>query len=836
MAEVTSSNESDNTQYISDYTYTLTLPAQIDTPNQFGDIIIRSSADGETIYLRDVATINLGSESYDVVSTLGENPATIIIIYQSPGSNAVDVGRRVKESFAKIEQRFPKGIACQNIVDTTSSVKAGIKDIFKTLLIALLLVIIIIYIFLQSWRATLIPLIAIPVSLVGAFILFPVLGFSINIISLLGLVLAIGLVVDDAIVVVEAVEVNIASGMNPRKASLEAMKSVTSPIIATTIVLLAVFLPVSFSGGVVGKLYQQFSAIISLSVVISAINALTLSPALSSILLKPREKSEGWFFRRFNSLFDSFMVRYLKRIDRLTRHIYRTAIFVAIVIGAIVALWSKIPQGFLPEEDQGYFIVMVDAPANTSLSNTTKSMAYVDEIVSRLPEVEATSFAAGFDMLAGISASNCGVVFVKLVDYSKRTKSSAQIAQELNGELYLEVSDAICYAFIPPAIPGLGMTSGVTFEVQDIEGRGEEYLYSQTEDLISILKKSPTTSSVSTQYSHGVPQRKIIVDREHAMQLGVDIEVLYEELGAMFGGSYVDNFNRFGRLYDIYIQALPEYRTTPSSLDSYYIASSSGDQVAISSFAKIVETTGVEYVSGFNLYRSIGLTVIPADGYSSSEVMEYILEVTEEQLPNDISISWSGVSYQESEASADGNLIYLLILAFVFLVLAALYNSWNLPLSILMGVPIAVLGALLSIGGAHLLNALYVNDIYLQISLIMLIALAAKNSILVVEYADRNFFEKGLELKESAIDAAKLRARPIIMTAAAFILGVMPLVFASGVYATARNIIGVALVGGMALATIVGIYLYPTLYYMVAKVANFEKIREKRRSDDETMD
>lgn len=491
-------------------------------------------------------------------------------------------------------------------------------------------------------------------------------------------------------------------------------------------------------------------------------------------------------------------------------------------------------MGFLPDEDEGYLMVMVETPPNTSLAHTTQSMKEIDAIISQLPEVELTCFAAGYDMMSQISSSNNGIIFVKLVDYSKRSKTSGEIAEILNGELYMEVSDAICYALIPPAIPGLGLVSGVTFVVQDLEGRGEDYLYTQTEMLIDTLRRNELVGSVSTQYSHGVPQREIIVDKEQALMLGVDLEELYKTLGTMFGGSYINNFNRFGRLYQTYIQAEADFRSDAQKIEDYYISNSLGEQIPISAFVTIEQSLGVGYVSQFNLYRSIALTLTLAKGASTDQVMSLITELSNNFLPSDIGTAWNGVSFQESEASSGENMIYIFILAFVFLVLCALYNSWGLPLSILFSIPIAVFGALLFILISHLVNPLYVNDVYLQISLIMLIALAAKNAILVVEYADRMFFEENLSLKESAYNAAKLRVRPILMTAFAFILGVMPLVFASGVYAVARNVIGIALVGGMGVATFVGIYLYPTLYYVVAKLSNFEKIREKRRLENET--
>ncbi len=814
------------------FTYTVTLPSQIQTPQEFGRIIIRANENGEVIYLDDIAKIDFGSQSYDMVSMTNAHPSALIMIYQSPGSNAIEVGNEVKSVITRLTSRLPDGVSFASIIDTTTGVKAGIQDIFKTLIIALLLVIFIIYLFLQSSRATLIPLIAIPVSLIGAFILFPVMGFSINIISLLGLVLAIGLVVDDAIVVVEAAQVNIAKGMSSRKAAAEAIKNVSSPIIATTIVLLAVFVPVSLIGGVSGELFEQFAAIISLSVIISAFNAITLSPALSAMLLHHKEPSQKGFFGAFNRLFDRSMKLYTSTISRVVQHSKLAVLFLIGVAIAIILMWRALPAGFLPEEDQGYVMVMVETPENTSLEITQQSMAEADRIITSLPEVELTSYAAGFNLIAGISATNNGVIFAKLTDYDKRTKSAAQIAQLLNEELYMGISSAQSYAFIPPAIPGLGLTSGVTFEIQDLEGRGEEYLWAQSSMFMDSLRRSPLISSVSTQYSHGIPQRQLKVDIAHALNLGVDLAQLYSELGTYLGSSYIDNFNRFGRQYEVYIEVAPEFRADEKSINNFYITNRTGEQIPLSAFIEVVDVTGVEYVSQFNLYRSISVTVIPSPKSSTSQVMDYISTRSSELLPNDIDTAWSGVSFQQSQASEGGYLIYIFILCFVFLVLAALYNSWELPLSILFSVPIAILGALGAALGAHILNALYVNDVYMQISLVMLIALAAKNAILVVEYANRLFFEERMKLHEATVEAARLRVRPILMTAFAFVLGVMPLVFASGVYATARNIIGVALVGGMCAATFFGIFLYPTLYYLIAKVAGFEKLRDKMDKEE----
>ncbi len=812
------------------FTYTVRLPAQISTPAEFGDIVIKAMPNGSIVHLRDVADIALGSETYGSTSSFGGKPTTVIVIYQSPGSNAVEVGSRVKSVMATLSERFPDGIEATAIVDTTTNIDAGIEDIFKTLIIALVLVIFIIYLFLQDWRATLIPLIAIPVSLVGTFIFFPLLGFSINIISLLGLVLAIGLVVDDAIVVVEAVQVNLEGGLTPRKAAIEAMRNVASPVVATTVVLLAVFIPVSFTGGISGLLFRQFSVTIAVAVVLSAFNALTLSPALSAMLLKRRERPVKGFFAAFNRWFDRSMEHYGRATDTFMRHTVRTLLFVGVSVVAMAIVWRALPTGFLPEEDQGYVMVFVEAPEAASLQRTEALMAEVDAIVGSFEGVESTATVAGFDMLAGIASSNCGVIFAQLKGYSERTMSAMEIADALTGELYERVIGGECFAFIPPAIPGLGVREGITLEVQDLEGRGTTYLAEQTYRLIDSLKTLPEIASVTTQFNAGVPQRKIEIDRLKALEYGISLSELYAELSTLLGGSYINNFNRFGKLYQTYLQAAPEYRADRRSLDRFFITNSNGESVPVSSFVEVVDTVGVEYVSQYNLYRSIEVSATPAAKTSTGKAMQAIEHTAKRVLPDNVATAWSGVSFQQSEASQSGIVVYLVALAFVFLALASLYNSWGLPVSILLSVPVAVLGALLSVGAMHLADAKYVNDIYMQISLVMLIGLAAKNAILVVEYADRNFFERGMSLAESALGAAKMRVRPILMTAFAFVLGVMPLVFADGVYATARNIMGVALVGGMTLATLLGIFLYPALYYAVARIGGFERKREKQRA------
>ena len=810
------------------YTYTVTLPPQITTAEEFSQIILSANPAGEQIRLKDVAQVELGSQTYSVSSKLGENPSTMIVIYQEPGSNAVDVGRKVKAVMAEQVERFPDGVELKTIVDSTVNIKAGAKDIARTLIIALLLVIIIIYLFLQSWRATLIPLIAIPVSLISTFMLFPLLGFSLNVVSLLGMVLAIGLVVDDAIVVVEAVQVNIDKGMDATSATIDAMRKVSSPIVATTVVLLAIFIPVSFTGGITGRLFQQFSVTVATSVFFSALNALTLSPALAAILLKKGEGVKGRFFSRFDSWFEQKVERYSSLTSRMIKHIARTALFVGICVVMIGLCWKFLPKGFLPDEDEGYLIVSVTTPEASSLSVTLEAMHHIDQIISSHKEVKFSALAAGYNMIAGIASTNSGVIFVVLDDYSERKITSAELADMLTKELYMAVPEAQSYAFIPPSIPGLGIASGVEIQVQDLQGRGTRYLLRNAERLMDTLRTSDLIASVSSQFSADIPQQRIEIYRAQALSQGVNLSEVYNALATYLGGSYVGNFTRFGRLYQTYLQAEAQSRANKHSLNNLYVVNNNGESVPLAAFVTVRDTVGVEYITQYNLYESIQLTVTPSQKASSSQVMSLIENMAKETLPDDVGYAWSGMSYQEANASQSGYVAYLLALFFAFLALSALYNSWSLPMAIMMSVPVAILGALLATIGAHLFEAHYINNIYMQISLVLLIGLAAKNAILVVEYADTIFHSKsGITLAEAAMIAAKERVRPIIMTASAFILGVMPLVFASGIYSTARNIMGVALVGGMLLATFIGIFLYPATYYLVAKVGKFDSHKEK---------
>ena len=815
-----------------EFTYTVRMPGQYSTAEEFERIVLRANPDGSLVRLRDVARVELGVQSYSTTASFQEHPACLLLINQSPGSNAVEVGRQVNSLMKDLAKSFPDGVQYNTVVDSTHTIVLGIQDIVTTLLLALLLVVLVIYLFLQNIRATIVPLIAIPVSLIGAFMVFPLFGFSINVFSLLGLVLAIGLVVDDAIVVVEAVQVNIEKGMNGRDATIAAMKTVASPIIATTSVLMAVFLPVGLMPGAAGKLYGQFAITIAISVCLSGINALSLSPALCSLLLRPKKEgqTDNRFFRWFNRRFTSGVDGYLKTSGVIVRHSARTLLFIGISAAAVVILMKQIPTGFLPDEDQGYLITNIQLPNAASLTRTEAVIKQINDVLDKNNNVQSVTSAAGFSLLAGTQSPNSGLIFIRLKDWNKRKMTAAQITEALNRELYEEIDAAEVFTFGPPSIPGLGPSSGFTIMIQDKGGNTPQYLAEYTGKFIEEAKKRPEIASISTMFQADVPQKAISIDNDKVLSAGVSLDELHTQVSAYLGGMYVNNVNRFGRMYQTYIQAESEYRLNESKISQFYLTNNRGESVPLSAFITVRDTTGPQFTNRFNLYRSAGVTGLPSTKYSTDEAMTALAEVADEVLPDDMGYAWSNMSYQESHNSGAG-IVFLYAVIFVFLILAALYESWSLPLSILLGIPFALLGAMGFTYLAHLFDPIYVNDIFMQVSLIMLIGLAAKNAILIVEYA-RDKFSEGMNLQQAALEGAKLRVRPVIMTAVAFLMGVLPLIFATGSNAVARNIMGLALFGGMLIATLIGLFAYPGLFVLIGKWGRYEEKRNQKAATE----
>ncbi|MEJ2195955.1 MAG: efflux RND transporter permease subunit, partial [Ignavibacteriaceae bacterium] len=713
-------------------------------------------------------------------------------------------------------------------LDSTLPITAGIRDIVVTLIIALLLVILVVFIFIQDWRATLIPTLAIPVSLIGAFIFFPALGFTINVLSLLGLVLAIGIVVDDAIVVVEAVQVNIAKGMKAKEATLDAMSKVTAPVIATTLVLIAVFIPVAGMAGITGILYQQFAITIVVSVIVSSVNALTLSPALCSLLLKepkPYGGPLGWFFKKFNGGMDKSTDAYMSFTNVVSRKIKRGIVFLIIMTIAAVFFGKLVPGGFIPEEDMGYFYVNIQLPNAASLQRTSVVSEQIEKILLEYPEVQFVLNATGYSMLTGSTIPNNGFMFVTLNNWSERDYTAKEMIDKINARLSKEIKGAQVFAFGPPAIPGLGSGSGFSIMLQDRAGNSPEYLAENTMIFLGAANERPEIGVAFTTFQATVPQRFMDIDKEKALKLGVPLNDLYTTIGAFMGGAYVNDFTRFGRLYKTYIQADPQYRVDESQINNFFVRNNNGEMVPLATFTTITPISGPDYTNRFNLYRSVEVTGGPAPGYTSTDAMTALEEVAGEVLPQDMRYSWNAMSYQEKKASGSLGIILTFSLIFVFLILAAQYESWSLPFAILLGTPFAIFGALFALWVGRLISPTFENNIFAQVSFVMLIGMAAKNAILIVEFANEEF-KGGLSLFDAAVKAAKSRFRPILMTAFSFILGVFPLVVASGTGSEARQVMGVALLGGMTIATLLGVFFYPMLFIFIGKVGRYEQKRE----------
>jgi hydrophobic/amphiphilic exporter-1 (mainly G- bacteria), HAE1 family len=797
-------------------TYSVRSQGRLATPEEFGEIVVRLNPDGSNVRLKDVARVELGALAYKQIGRFDQKPAAVVAVFQAPGSNALAVAEGVKKAMNELKQRFPEGLDYDISLDTTLPVTEGIREIAWTLVEAIALVILVVFLFLQNWRATLIPLIAVPVSLIGTFAFFPLLGFSINTLSLFGLVLAIGLVVDDAIVVVEAVEHHIEEGMAPREATLKAMSEVSGPVIAIALILSSVFLPMAFMSGIQGRLNKQFAITIAVSVLISAFNALTLSPALSALLLRPRKASRGplaRFFAWFNGVFGRMTNGYVRTSQRLIR---KTAVALLILLGfSLIAggLGRAIPSSFVPEEDQGYFYLNLQLPDGASLQRSDAVMRKVEQIVSRTEGIQHYTTIGGFSLLSYVSASYYGFAFVTLQPWDERHGHPAkQIADDLNQAFRKEVPEANVIALLPPAIPGLGAAGGFSFWVQDRSGGSVETLNENLQKFLAAARKRPEIQTANAPFRAAVPQIFADVDRDKALKMGVGISEVYQTLQTFLGGLFVNQFNRFGRQWRVFMQAEPESRVKPEDIERFYVRNAEGTMVPLSSFVTTRRTAGPEYTTRFNLFRSAQITGSAAPGYSSGQAMAALEQVAAEVLPRGMSYDWSDLSYQQKKAAGTAGRVFALSLAFVFLILAALYESWSLPFSVLLSVPIAVFGAF-----AGLLLRGYDLDVFGQIGLVVLIGLSAKNAILIVEFAKLGY-ERGQGLVEAALEGARLRLRPILMTSLAFILGCVPLATASGAGAAARRILGTAVIAGMTAATAIAIFIIPVLFVVVERL------------------
>jgi len=808
-----------------EFTYTVRTKGRLSTAEEFDDVIVRSNPDGSQVLLKDIARVELGTQTYNAVTRLNSGASSILAIYQLPGANGIEVANQVKAAMARMSQNFPDDLEYLVSLDTTLAIEEGIDEIITTLFQAVALVIIVVFIFLQNFRATLIPTLAVPVSLIGTFMVFPLLGFSINTLSLLGLVLAIGIVVDDAIVVVEAVTAKMEQGLSPRAATIAAMKEVTGPIIATSLALIAVFVPVAAMGGITGRLYQQFAITIAISVAISSINALTLSPALSAMLLKPpSEQKASWlkpFYDRFNALFRVATDRYMGITTYLTRKTLLSLVGLGAVTVLMSGLFGLVPGGFVPEEDQGYFLINVQLPDAASLERTDRVSSKVESILEQMQGIESVTTVAGYSLLTSSLSPNNAFFFVALKHWEDRDAPELHvnsIIDSLNRKLAFGVPGAMAFAFGPPAIPGLGTGSGFSLMLQDRGGNSPSYLGEQAMKFIEVASERPEIGGMITTYRANVPQIFADVDQEKVLKLGVSPADVNTTLGSFLGGAYVNDFNRFGRLFKVYVQAEPEYRNSPRDVKFFYVRGKEDQMVPLNALVRVSGTQGPEYTNRFNLFRAAEITGSPAPGYSSDQALDALEQVAAKSLPGDMSYAWNAMSYQERAAAGTGGLVFVLALVFVFLILAAQYESWSTPFSVLLGTPVAVFGAMLGLWFAGLFLPGYQNNVFAQIGLVMLIGMAAKNAILIVEFAKMKT-EEGMSALDAAVSAARDRFRPILMTAFSFILGVMPLLVASGAGAEARKVMGMTVFSGMAAATVIGVILVPALFVFVEKVS-----------------
>jgi HAE1 family hydrophobic/amphiphilic exporter-1 len=818
------------------FTYTVRTQGRLVTPEEFGNIILRANPDGSILHLRDVARIELGDQAYTISARYNQAPSGVMAIYQLPGSNAVETAQAVTQRMKELSATFPPNITYTIPLDTTKAVTSGIREIVYTLLEALGLVVIVVFIFLQGWRATLIPLLAVPVSLIGTFIIFPALGFSINTLSLFGLVLAIGLVVDDAIIVVEAVEHHMEQGLDPKAATEKAMEQVGGPVVAIALILAAVFIPTAAIPGITGRLYQQFAVTIAISVLISAFNALTLSPALSSLLLKPKNKDRkrgplrigfDWFNRFFGRATDNFI-----STSRILVHKSALAMVALLLItGVAVYLGSNLPGGFIPTEDQGYMFLALQLPDGASAQRTDAAEQKISSALLKTPGVEGVIAVTDFSLLTQVQSTNAGFFFVNLKPWEARKTKDEQL-QYLQSNIQKQLAadpDGIAFAFPPPSIPGIGTSGGVTMILEDRSGGDDPTVLAQNVfTFLGAISKRPEIAAAIPSYQPAVPQLYVDVDKEKALEQQVDLSNIYTTMQTFMGGYLVNYFNRFGRQWQTYVEAEGSSRTNISNIDQFYVRSANGSQVPLSSLVTVKQVTGPEFINRFNEYNAAQINITGAPGYSSGQVRKALEEVFHETMPPGAGFDYSGMSFQEQQAEkgVPSWAVFSLSIIFVFLILAALYESWTLPFSVLLSTPVAILGAYIALHARS-----FENDIFATIGLVMLVGLSAKNAILIVEFAKLNY-EGGQSICDAALNAARLRLRPIVMTALAFIVGCLPLWFATGSGAASRRILGTVVVGGMTLSTVLGLLFIPVTFAVVEYLSH----RFARGGKGTTMD